>query len=87
MIRISINDLLENHIHWRNNLPENTANQYISLSRKFLHKLIEQNGNISGITLSYPEDCSDYDIFLDYINIFGYFSIDHIDNAMTITFH
>ena len=87
MFRININDILENHTHWRNTLPESTANQYISLSQKFLHKLVDKNGDVSGIKLSYPEDCCDYDIFFDYLDIIGYFSIDHIGNSTVVTFH
>ena len=86
MATLNVNDLLTYHEYWRKVLPEDKANKYIDLSRKLMHKVIDCEGIISGITLTYPEDCSDYHVFYDFLEIVGHYSLDSNKTTITATF-
>ena len=49
---------------WQNtNMPQTKINNMIRLSNKLMHKAIDNNHEIKDLTLSYPEDCADFDVF------------------------
>ena len=67
MQKLNLNELVDYHEYWRENLvPSEDAEKYIYLSRKLLHKVVDNDGILSGITLSFPEDClgDDFDNLL-----------------------
>ena len=57
MQRLNLNVLVDYHAHWREILKPEEAERYITLSQNLLHKVIDNDGILSGVTLSYPEDC------------------------------
>jgi len=69
MVKLNINDLLTYHEYWRENLPSEKADQYIALSRTLMHRVIDNDGILSGITLTFPEDCSDLSILKDFLEV------------------
>lgn len=72
MAKLNIKNLVTYHKHWREELLPDEADEFISfisLSRKLIFKAINNNGELSGITLSYPEDCSNYEIFCSFLEI------------------
>lgn len=94
MQKLNLNELVDYHEYWRENLkPSEDVEKYIYLSRKLLHKVIDNDGILSGITLSYPEDCLGdgfenyriFQIFLDDI-LRARYSTKQIDNLRIVTF-
>ena len=51
--------------YWKRtpNLSPDIKADMIALSNILLHKIIDNNHSIEGVTLSYPEDCANYAAF------------------------
>lgn len=69
MPKLCIDELLTYHTHWKKYLLPDEAYKYISISRKLIHKVIDTDGEISGITLSFPEECSDYQVYSGFLDV------------------
>lgn len=82
MQKLDLNSLISNHKDWRENLKPEEAEKYITLSRNLSHKVIENDGILSGVTLSFPEDCLGDD--LDNYFVFQRF-LDDILKALKTT--
>ena len=54
---------------WKDLLPPDKAFYYIELSKKLMHRAIENGNDISKITLRCPEDCPSYQILEDFCSI------------------
>ena len=50
---------------WKNS-PLSDASQYIKLSQKLMHLVIDNNNIISGVILRSPEDCLDFNVLRDF---------------------
>ena len=57
MQKLDLNSLISNHEYWKKVLKPEEAEKYITLSRNLLHKVIDNDGVLSGITISFPDDC------------------------------
>ena len=93
MQKLDLNSMLSNHEYWRNVLKPEEAEKYITLSRNLSHKVIDNDGVLSGVTLSFPEDCLGNDLenyfifqrFLDDI-LKARYSTKKINNLEIVTF-
>ena len=85
---LDINDLLTYHEYWRKNLSADDANNYITLSKTLMHKVIENDGNILGISLSFPDDCLDLSIFYSFLDdiLNASYSTEKNEGTICITF-
>lgn len=76
MQKLDLNNLISCNYDWKQNLKPEEAKKYIHLSRKLLHSVIDNDGVLSGIMLSFPEDCleddlSNYHVFMNFLKIVG----------------
>lgn len=66
MVKLDITGLLNYHEHWKEYLAPDKANKLISLSKILCHKVIDNDGYITGISLCSPDDCDDFFLLVDF---------------------
>jgi len=72
MAKVKYDTIVSYQEGWQNtNMPEEKIKGLIALSNKLMHKLIDNNHDLDGITLSYPKDCKDYATFTSLAYAFG----------------
>lgn len=93
MQKIDLNELISYHEHLKENINSpKDVEKYIYLSDKLLHKVTNTNGILSGVILSFPEDCleddlSNYHVFMNFLKIVGYITtIQKIQGSYVATF-
>ncbi len=89
MVKFNVDEMLTYHEYWKENLSEEEANKLIALSKLLCHKVVDNDGYITGISLSYPDDCNDLIILASFTNLINHPSrLDTHDLGKTIvTFH
>ena len=71
MARIDYDVLNEYREDWKEiKMPGWKKNCLISLSKKLEEKARNNNDDIEGIELHYPEDCNDYEMFSQFASVF-----------------
>ena len=86
---LNINDLLFiYHENWKENLSADEANNYITLSKTLMHKVIDNDGSLLGISLSFPDDCSDISVFYSFLDdiLHASYSTEKYEGTIRITF-
>ena len=48
---------------WWKESPLSGSEDMITLTSKLMHKLIDNGHELDGVSLLYPEDCDNYDVF------------------------
>ena len=69
MAKLNYEELSYYQDFWRKHMASDKANKYIALSKILMHRTIDHDNNLSGVTLYYPKDCDDFSIFQDFIKI------------------
>ena len=87
MGNLNYNELSSYQKHWRKNLSQDKAYYYITLSKILMHRTIDNDNIISGVSLYYPKDCPDFSIFEDFVKIIDKHSFIEEDvNGFYVTF-
>ena len=74
MGRINYEKVVRYQDDWKESgMPKGKTETLISLSNKLMHKAIDNNHEIDGIKLFYPEDCNNKDVFISLAYAFSAF--------------
>ena len=67
-MKINYDELAVYQQYWRETkeIPEERVNKLIDLSNKLVEKAKANNDGLDGVVLLYPEDCQDYNVFMDF---------------------
>ncbi len=85
MVKLNVDELLTYDEYWKKNFSEDKANKLIALSKVLCHKVVDNDGFITGISLSFPDDCDDLIILASFANLINYPShLDTHDPSKTI---
>lgn len=62
MAKVVYDDIVSRQEWWKEtHLPE--ATDMVALTNKLMHKLIDNEHELDRVSLFYPEDCDNYDVF------------------------
>ena len=87
MAKLNYNELSSYQKYWRKKLSSDKAYYYIALSKTLMHRTIDNDNIISGVSLYYPKDCPDFSIFQDFVEIIDRHSFIEKDvNGFHVTF-
>lgn len=84
MVKFNFDEQFTYHKLLQENCSAENANEFIALSKVLCHKVIENNGYITGISLSYPDDCNSLITLAAFSNFFDYPC--HLAKPTTVTF-
>lgn len=75
MGRINYQNIVFHQDCWKKEIgiPKDKTDALIALSNKLMHKAIDNNHEIDGIKLLYPEDCDNKDVFMSLAYAFSAF--------------
>ena len=70
MSRVDYGELAHLKTLWRNNpmIPEWKKEGMVILLDTFLKKVADNNNEIDGVQLYFPQDCHEYDVFMSVVN-------------------
>lgn len=85
MVEFNFKEQLTAQKLFKENCSPDTASEWTALSKALCHKVIENDGYITGITLSCPDECNNPISLAFFLSIFNYPY--HIGpNKTTVTF-
>lgn len=70
-MKLNYNQLAFYQIYWKKNtniLPE-ISTGLVALADIFMQKVKANDGNVDGVVLLYPEDCSNYSVFMEFSRV------------------
>lgn len=67
-MKLNYEEILYYQTFWKDNkaISCERANGLIELSNKFMQRVKDNDDEVEGVTLFYPDDCSDYNTFTDF---------------------
>ena len=66
MSRVSYDSIVEIQDRWQTiHIPQNEKDGMVALINKLMHKLIDNGHELDGVQLEFPEDCNDYNVFMN----------------------
>ena len=70
-MKLNYNELINYQKHWQENehIPTQMATRLVELTDLFIQRAKENGNNAEEIVLLYPEDCLDYEVFMEFADI------------------
>ena len=70
-MQLDYNELANYQQYWKvsKHIPCKRAAGLIELSNVFIQKVKANGDETDGVVLLYPEDCSDYEVFMDFASV------------------
>lgn len=70
-MKLNYNELANYQRHWKESkhISKERATGLIELSNVFIQKVKANGDETDGVVLLYPEDCSDYEVFMDFASV------------------
>ena len=66
MARVNYQVILDYQDEWKRQGKE----KLVTLCKKFMHKIVDNNHNLDDIVLFYPEECDDFELFKEFAATF-----------------